>query len=175
MVRILCTSYMWQRELFSRVGSIVVPKLTLSWQRSRLYRNQSTDLLCNSMIWLLYNRDLRHERINWLKWFETIVKIKCYWYMRFETSMTLIHKKNIWKNWTAKSGLFVFTNFMLYRLISNFRTLFQQFRFLLETSSHTPTISITLTYCMPLYVRTENVKLKWIFLILIIKNNCYWN
>ena len=28
------------------------------------YRNQSIDLLWKSMIWILYHRDLRHERVN---------------------------------------------------------------------------------------------------------------
>ena len=42
---------------------IFVP-LTLSKRRSLLYRNQSADLLCKSKDWLLYDRDLRHERVN---------------------------------------------------------------------------------------------------------------
>ena len=37
--------------------------LTLSWRRSLSYRNQSTDLLCKSMDWFLYDNDLRHERV----------------------------------------------------------------------------------------------------------------
>ena len=36
--------------------------LTLSWRKSLSYRNQSMDLLCKSMDWGLYNRNLRHER-----------------------------------------------------------------------------------------------------------------
>ena len=28
-------------------------------------RNQSTDLLCKSMDWFLYDRNLRHERVNY--------------------------------------------------------------------------------------------------------------
>ena len=39
-------------------------RLTLSWRRSLSYRNQSTDLLCKSMDWFLYDRDPRHERVN---------------------------------------------------------------------------------------------------------------
>ena len=38
-------------------------ELTLSWQRSLLYRNQFSDLLCKSIDWFLYYRDLRHERV----------------------------------------------------------------------------------------------------------------
>ena len=29
------------------------------------YKNQSIDLLFKSMDWFLYDRDLRHERVNW--------------------------------------------------------------------------------------------------------------
>ena len=38
--------------------------LTLSWQRSLSYQNQSIDFLCKSVDWFLDNRDLRHERFN---------------------------------------------------------------------------------------------------------------
>ena len=31
------------------------------------YRNQSINVLCKSMDWFLYDRDLRHERVN--SWF----------------------------------------------------------------------------------------------------------
>ena len=37
--------------------------LTHSWRRSLSYRNQSIDLLCKTMDWLLYHRDLCHERV----------------------------------------------------------------------------------------------------------------
>ena len=36
---------------------------TLSWRRSLPYRNQSIHLLCKSMDWFLYDRDLRLERV----------------------------------------------------------------------------------------------------------------
>ena len=39
-------------------------QLTLSWRRFVSCRNQSTDLLCKSIDWFLYGRDLRHERVN---------------------------------------------------------------------------------------------------------------
>ena len=43
--------------------------LTLSWRRSRSYRNQSIDMQNKSMDWFLYNRDLCHKRVNGLsKW-----------------------------------------------------------------------------------------------------------
>ena len=37
--------------------------LTLAWRRSLWYRNESIDLLCKSMDWLLYDREVRHERV----------------------------------------------------------------------------------------------------------------
>ena len=37
--------------------------LTLSWLRSLSYRNHSIDLLCKSLDWFLYDKDLRHERV----------------------------------------------------------------------------------------------------------------
>ena len=40
--------------------------LYLSWQRSLLYRNQSIDLQNKSVGWLLYGKNLRHERVNTL-------------------------------------------------------------------------------------------------------------
>ena len=38
--------------------------LTLSRRRPLSYRNQSTDLQSKSMDWFLYDRGLRHERVN---------------------------------------------------------------------------------------------------------------
>ena len=43
--------------------------LTLSWRSSLSYGNQSTDLLCKSMDWLLYDSDIRHERLNCI-WYD---------------------------------------------------------------------------------------------------------
>ena len=37
--------------------------LTPSWRRPLSYRNQSTDLLCKSMDWFLYDNGLCHERV----------------------------------------------------------------------------------------------------------------
>ena len=39
---------------------------TLSWRRSLSYRNQPIDLLCKSMYWFLYDREMGHERAKWL-------------------------------------------------------------------------------------------------------------
>ena len=41
--------------------------ITLSWRRPLSNRNQSIDLLCKSMDWFLYDKGLRHERVNGLK------------------------------------------------------------------------------------------------------------
>ena len=50
-------------------------RLTLSWRRSLSYRNQCTDLLCKSMDWFLFDRDLRHERVNsWVLWNYSLLK-----------------------------------------------------------------------------------------------------
>ena len=38
---------------------------TLSWRRPLSYRIQFIDLLCKSMDWFLYDKDLRHERVKW--------------------------------------------------------------------------------------------------------------
>ena len=50
--------------------------LSLSRQRSLSYRNQSINLLCKSMDWFLYDRDLRHERVNGIKAIMAINPIK---------------------------------------------------------------------------------------------------
>ena len=39
-------------------------QLTLSWRRPLSYRNYSSDLLCKSVDWYLYDRDLHHERVS---------------------------------------------------------------------------------------------------------------
>ena len=49
-----------------------IKTLTLSWWRSLSYSNQSTDLLCKSMDWFLYDRDLRRERANVLSSFHYV-------------------------------------------------------------------------------------------------------
>ena len=38
--------------------------LAFSWRRSLSCTNQSNNLLCKSMEWFLYDRDLRHESVN---------------------------------------------------------------------------------------------------------------
>ena len=38
-------------------------ELTLSWRSSVSHKNQSTDLLCKSMDWFLYDWDLLYERV----------------------------------------------------------------------------------------------------------------
>ena len=57
--------------------------LTLSWRRPLSYRNQSTDFLCKSLDWFLYDNGLRHERVKNEKCFSDekyliqIIKITC--------------------------------------------------------------------------------------------------
>ena len=46
------------------IPRVVVDEVTLSLRRPLSYRNQSIDLLCNSMDWFLYNRNLRCNRVN---------------------------------------------------------------------------------------------------------------
>ena len=49
-------------------NSVINPKfkvtLTLSWWGPLSYRNQSIDLQSKSMDWFLYDKGLRHERVN---------------------------------------------------------------------------------------------------------------
>ena len=45
-------------------GTSGLMALNLSWRRSLLYRNQSTDLVSKSMDWFLYDKHLRYERVN---------------------------------------------------------------------------------------------------------------
>ena len=53
-----------QRIIFSKDQMKTVNySLTLSWRRSLLYRNQSTDLQSKSMDRFLYDRNFRHERV----------------------------------------------------------------------------------------------------------------
>ena len=47
--------------------------LTLSRWRPLSYRNQSIDLLCESMNWFLYDNGLRHERANRKKNFPAVL------------------------------------------------------------------------------------------------------
>ena len=49
--------------LWSDTGSIALKLLALSWRRPLSYRNESTDLLCKSMDWFLYDSGLRHEKV----------------------------------------------------------------------------------------------------------------
>ena len=50
-------------------NSCLIIVLTLSWRRSLSCRNHSIDLLCKSIDWFLYERDLRHKMdLNGVKW-----------------------------------------------------------------------------------------------------------
>ena len=54
------------REYTSRWIHTSNKALTLSWRRFLSYKNQSIDLLCKLMEWFLYDKDIRHERVNTL-------------------------------------------------------------------------------------------------------------
>ena len=49
---------------FLIIFTITSAYLTLSWRRPLSYRNQSIDLLRESMDWYLYDNGLRHERVS---------------------------------------------------------------------------------------------------------------
>ena len=48
----------------SYILSTLMYPLTLSWRNSLRYRNQSIDSQRKLINWFLYDRDLRHERVN---------------------------------------------------------------------------------------------------------------
>ena len=64
-VRINVGAWFIGRESFMKMLESCYKKdcLTLSWRRSLSYRNQSNDLQSISMGWFLYDRDLRHKRV----------------------------------------------------------------------------------------------------------------
>ena len=68
--------------------------LTLSWQSSLSYRNESIDLLMKSMDWFLYDMDLRHESVKSKKLPDSIVRnVNWRW------------GKEVKINWDLKVGL----------------------------------------------------------------------
>ena len=82
--------------------------LNLSWRRSLLYRNQSIDLQNKSMDWFLYDKNLRHERVNALllaciHWdiFLDYDKIIDIYASKYPRSMLLINTLN--KNQTVET------------------------------------------------------------------------
>ena len=62
--------------------------LTLSWTRFLSYRNLSIDLLCKSMDWFLYDRNLRHERDKPIEWLN-----KLFWCTHLEVFWKIIALK----------------------------------------------------------------------------------
>ena len=44
------------------------------------YKNQSIDLLCKLMNWFLYDKDLRHKRVNTIqfRWYTEILRYQIY-------------------------------------------------------------------------------------------------
>ena len=75
------TSFTYRTSIYSLFlwfQNVNLTRLTLSWRRTLLYRNQSIDLLCKSMYWFLYDRDLRQEGVNVVnknvRWITDLVK-----------------------------------------------------------------------------------------------------
>ena len=60
--QIFFKSWLQDSCLLGELHSLML--LTLSWWRSLSYRNQSIDLQSKSVDWFLYDRDLRHEKVN---------------------------------------------------------------------------------------------------------------
>ena len=54
----------YSKHSLANLRIIYTTDLFRSCQRFILYTNQPTDLLCKSMDWFLYDRDLRRERVN---------------------------------------------------------------------------------------------------------------
>ena len=85
-------------EVFLTQG---VSYLTLSYRRYLLYRTRSIDLLCKSMDWFLYVRDLPHERVKGSK----ARPIWNTWFFRFSlfdndsiiSRIDLLHLQTVWK------------------------------------------------------------------------------
>ena len=48
-------------------SKITTSILTLLWRKAISHRNQSIDFLCKSMDWFLYDRDIRHERVTYMR------------------------------------------------------------------------------------------------------------
>ena len=65
--------------------------LTFSWRRSLSYRNQSIDLYCKSMDWLLYDKDLCHKGLKNMEGFFVQFFLFCF-HMRFKT-LSKIYKE----------------------------------------------------------------------------------
>ena len=80
--------------------------LTLSWQRTLSCRNQSINLHSKSMDWSIYDKDLRHERVNLKHWHIIYVQITTQQLM-FSTKSNLI----CWaKFFFLKSSFLIYVN-----------------------------------------------------------------
>ena len=85
----------------SMMRTSAINGLTLWWQRSLSYRNQSIDLLSKSMDWFLYDRDLRHERVS--RYFGKITQwlllsngsARVFWWCNAKNS--ILEKSVFWK------------------------------------------------------------------------------
>ena len=82
---LLATSKTVSAYVLNRVVNMSLSLIiTLSWQTSLSFRNQSIDLLSKSMNWFLYDKDLRHERDEGkLKFFLVVVFFSQIWQQIF--------------------------------------------------------------------------------------------
>ena len=61
---VVCFYSVFSKARVFEIMTLLMPvKSALSWRRSLSYRSQSIDLVCKSMDWFLYDRNL-HERVN---------------------------------------------------------------------------------------------------------------
>ena len=76
--------------------------LTISWWRSLSYRNQSIDLVCKSMDWCLYGRDLCHERVKSEERAKKNLVISIYFYSKMKPVFPRMKNPNSWIFWTFR-------------------------------------------------------------------------
>ena len=84
--------------------------LNLSWVRPLLYRNQSIDLQNKSIDWCLYDKSLRHERVNamllaCIHWdiFLDYYKIINIYASKYQRRILLINPLNFWNIFTRET------------------------------------------------------------------------
>ena len=92
--------------------------LTLSWRRSLSYRNRSINFLCKSKGCFLYDRDLRHEKVQEI-WKQTDKKIEATLALFNYESVTLTNLRrkinvleaSIWRRFAKNVVVRNFTKF----------------------------------------------------------------
>ena len=69
--------------------------------RSLLYRIQSNDLLCKSIDWFLYDRDLRHERVK----FSSSKPYTLYLDQQLNSPTQKNHFDHVTRKWTMQNRI----------------------------------------------------------------------